>query len=146
MVHVVRFLDVEDMVRLNATTDMWNEFWHYYHRRQPDKDYLNRLKRVYYGHTKRAVVSHRLQTVLSKYNVSDQMETLRCRKTILYYFVAMVVKMGPSIVYKYNQYADRWRVANRHDRTTRIKWMLSSWDILRGSRNDIFRRQCLTVT
>ena len=145
LVHVVKFLRVEDMVRLNGSRTVWDHFWFWYCKRCKEKDYLNALKRVYYNNSRRAIVSYCIAQNWSKFSVNDQMQILCTRKHIMYYFIAIVVKHGRSIVYKYNKYIDSLRTKTKQERRARMKWMISSWQILKGSRNDIFRRQALFI-
>lgn len=145
LIYVVPFLRVEDVLRVSCSKTVWDHFWFYYHKRCGEKKYLEDLKQIYYNNSKRAIVSYCIVKNWSRLSVTDQMQLLCTRKHILYYFIGLVVKHGKSIVYKYNKHIQQIETKNRYQRNARIKWMISSWQLLRGSRNDIFRRHALLI-
>lgn len=152
--YVTNFLTLKDMFRVTSTChflnndkDIWMYFCFYYKQRlnQSNKNYFNKLKLVLYGNEKKALMSYHIMYLWSKISIPEQLECFSNRKMIILFFIALTLKRGKSIIYKYNRHVKSLDTLSRWDRTNKIRWMCSTWEILRGSKNNVFRRKYLPV-
>tara|TARA_B100001248_G_C27392240_1_gene463148 strand:- start:1461 stop:1943 length:483 start_codon:yes stop_codon:yes gene_type:complete len=152
--YVTNFLTMHDMFRLTSTCqivnndkDIWMYFCFYYKNRlkENDKNHFNKLKLVLYGNDKKTLLAHYIMKLWSKMSIPEQLECFSNRKVIILFCIALMLKRGKSILYKYNRHVKSINTISRWDRTNKMRWMCSTWEILKGSKNNIFRRKYLPV-
>lgn len=152
--HVTNFLTLKDMINVTSTChflnndkDIWMYFCFYYKQRlnKSNKNYFNKLKLVLYGNEKKALMSYHIMYLWSKISIPEQLECFSNRNMIILFFIALILKHGKSIIYKYNRHVKSINTLSRWDRTNKTRWMCSTWYILRGSKNNVFRRKYLPV-
>lgn len=154
IIHVTKFLTLKDMLNvtssclfLNLNDDIWNHFFFEYKSKLCNKEkiFMEKLKFAFYGNTKRTVISYHIKNMWSRWSITDQMQCYSTKKIILLYFIAMVLQNGKKILYTYNKYMDQLNIKNKYMKSKKIRWSLSTWEILRGSRRNVFRRKYLSV-
>lgn len=152
--YVTNFLSMCDMFRLTSTChflnndkDIWMYFCFYYKNRlkETDKNYFNKLKLVLYGNDKKTLSAYYIMNLWTKISIPEQLECFSNRKVIILFCIALMLKRGKSILYKYNRHVQSINTISRWDRTNKMRWMCSTWEILKGSKNNIFRRKYLPV-
>ena len=147
--YVVPYLNVNNMLRISEACkhDAWDTYWYYYRQQFPKSEqmYLDKLKATFYNNSQRTISAHSIAKNWSQFTLQDQFQMYSTRNTILLYFIAIILRNGKSIVYKYNKFVNNMITHNRYEKRVKLNWMLSSWQVLKGSRNDIFRRQTLSV-
>ena len=113
--------------------------------KENDKNHFNKLKLVLYGNDKKTLLAHYIMNLWSKMSIPEQLECFSNRKVIILFCIALMLKRGKSILYKYNRHVKSINTLSRWDRTNKMRWMCSTWEILKGSKNNIFRRKYLPV-
>ena len=153
-IYVSKFLTVKDMLSVTSTCSyfnsdetLWSYFFYYFRLRLNTNEqiFLNKLKFTFYGNNKVAITSYNVQRLWSQWSIPDQLECYSTRKIILLYFIASILKEGKNILYEYNKYMNHVEVRNRYQRRNKIRWSLSTWEILNGNRKHLFRRKYLPV-
>ena len=150
LLYVTAFLSVKDVIHLTSTCvslytydEIWQFFYYYYKERLcvKQRKQLKTLNYIYYGKYKTSIYSFYVKKIWSRFSIEDQIQCFANRKIIVLYFIAIMLEHGKKIIYNYNRCIKNNHIKSR----TKIKWMCSSWEILKGKRTKLFRRNYLPV-
>ena len=150
LIFVTKFLTLKDVIALSSTChslhrydELWEYFYYNFYTQLPteERKYLQKLKYLFFSSNRNAITAYNIQKLWRPLSIPDQLECFGTRKTILLYLVAAMVKHGKSIIKAYNKYMSGMNGTSKN----KVRWMCSSWEILKGSRRRVFRRNYLSV-
>ena len=150
IVHVTRYLSISEVLRLSTTCttlkhfdELWMHFLFYLKQRisSSERIYLNKISYSLFCRCKPTCIAFCLYRKMQRIPKCEHLQCLSTRKNILLFMVASVLKNGRACLYEYNMVIDETRGCNKN----KMSWLSSSWEVLNGNRQNIFRRNFLPV-
>lgn len=150
IVHVTRYLSIYEVLRLSTTCttlyrfdELWMYFLFYLKQRvsSSERIYMNKISYTFFCRCKPTCIAFCLYQKMQPIPKGEHLNCLWTRKNILLFLVASVLKNGRECLYEYNTVIDETRICNKN----KMSWISSSWEVLKGNRQNIFRRNFLPV-
>ena len=150
IVHVSKYLYISDVLGLSSTCttlyrfdELWMHFLFYLKQRLSsfERIYMNKISYTLFCRCKPTCIAFCLYQKMQRIPKYEHLNCLWTRKNILLFLVASVLKNGRECLYEYNTFIDETHICNRN----KMSWISSSWEVLNGNRQNIFRRNFLPV-
>lgn len=150
IVHVTKYLSFGEVLWLSTTCtslyrfdDLWMYFLFYLKQcvSSSERIYINKISYALFCRCKPTCIAFCLYKKMQRIPKYEHLNCLCTRKNILLFLVASVLKNGRDCLYEYNTFIDESRICNKN----KMSWISSSWEVLNGNRQNIFRRNFLPV-